>query len=303
MKRIFLFLLVNILVVVTISIVASLLGVNRYMGPYGLNYGTLAGFCLVWGMGGAFISLALSRVFAKFAMGVSVINPAQCTSEEQALYQLVSQLAYKANLPATPEVGVYESDEFNAFATGPTKRRSLVAVSRGLLEGMNRTEVEGVLAHEIAHIANGDMVTMTLLQGVINAFVMFFARVIAFFVTQAVREETRPLVNMVVVIALEIVFSLFGMLVVAWFSRQREFRADAGGARLAGKTGMISALVALKQYVERMQMAHEEQAAPQAPQAVATLQISNPRGGWFALFATHPPLEDRIAALRSAQQN
>lgn len=293
-KRIFLFVIVNLLVLVTISIVTSLLGVNHYLTAHGINYQALMGFCLVWGFGGAFISLGLSRIIAKFAMGVRVIDPNNCTSDERSLYDTIAVLARKAQLPKMPEVGIYESPDLNAFATGPSKRRSLVAVSTGLLHRMNRAEVEGVLAHEVTHIANGDMVTMTLLQGIINAFVMFFARVIAFSVTQFVKEDMRPLLNMVVVIVLEILLSLLGMLVVAAFSRYREFRADDGGARLSSKRNMIAALEALQRAYERTV---NNEHAPKAAESVAAFRISNKRS-LFALLATHPPLETRIATLR-----
>ncbi|HAR43341.1 MAG TPA: protease HtpX, partial [Bdellovibrionales bacterium] len=186
-KRISLFLLVNFLVIITISVILKLLGIQPYLTAYGIDYGNLMAFCLVWGMGGAFISLALSRIIAKFAMGVKVIAPDTHDPALQDLVQMVHQLAKSAGLPAMPEVGIYNSPEVNAFATGPTKSRALVAVSTGLLQRMHRAEVEGVLGHEIAHVANGDMVTMTLIQGVVNAFVMFLARAIAFALAQAMR--------------------------------------------------------------------------------------------------------------------
>lgn len=294
-RRLFLFFLVNVLVMVTITIVTSLLGVNHYMSARGLNYERLLVFCLIWGFAGAFISLALSRWIAKFSIGITPIDPSNCTAAERDLYNLVAKLSYKAGLPNTPEVGIYNSPDINAFATGPSKSRALVAVSNGLLQMMNQNEIEGVIAHEITHIANGDMVTMTLLQGVVNAFVMFFARIIAYTATQFVKEDIRPLVNMVVVIVLEIGLSILGMLVVAWFSRQREFRADEGGARLAGKSSMISALAALRSLQEKKL---GEQMTPENEHAsLATLQISNKERP-FALFSTHPPLEVRIQALQ-----
>lgn len=295
-KRIFLFLLVNVFVMVTITIVTSALGLHGYATAHGLDYGKLLMFCAVWGFGGAFISLAISRWMAKFSMGIKPIDPAQCTAEERDLYNRVANLARKAGLPATPEVGIYESPELNAFATGPSKAKSLVAVSRGLLERMSTQEVEGVLAHEISHIANGDMVTMTLIQGVVNAFVMFFARIIAYAVSQFAKEDMQPLVNLVVVIVLEILFSILGSIVIAWFSRMREFRADAGGAGLAGKASMISALAALKRSTE---MAQEQQQPTQAaPASLAAFQISN-KPSFLELFSTHPPLEVRMEALKN----
>jgi heat shock protein HtpX len=292
LKRFGWFFIVNILIVVTISIVTSLLGLNRYITAYGLNYTALAGFCLVWGFGGAFISLALSRVMAKFTMGVRIINPEQSSGYERELVNNVYQLSQKAGLSKMPQVGIYDSSDVNAFATGPTRNRSLVAVSTGLLHSMNKNEIEGVLAHEVAHIANGDMVTMTLVQGVVNAFVMFFARIIGFAVAQTVKEENRPMINMIVVFVCEILLGILGSLAVAWFSRLREYRADQGGANLAGRASMIAAL-------ERLQRGYVSMEADSAPQSVAAFRISNKRGGLLAAFSTHPPLEDRIARLRS----
>jgi heat shock protein HtpX len=288
-KRIVLFMLVNVLVMVTITIVVSVLGVGRYVGPAGLNYSSLFIFCLVWGMGGAFISLLISRFMAKMMLGVKVIDPATTNPEERWLVETVYRLARQANLPKMPEVGWYESDEVNAFATGPSRRSALVAVSSGLMNRMSRDHVEGVLGHELTHVSNGDMVTMTLVQGIVNAFVMFIARVIAFFVSQSVREESRAMVNFLVTIVLQIGLSLLGMIVVAWFSRQREFRADAGGAALAGKQKMIGALEELKRTTELVDT--------QQP-SLATLKIASKPGSFLGLFATHPPLDVRIEALR-----
>lgn len=295
-KRIFLFLLVNILVMITITIITSMLGVNRYMTANGLKYSNLIIFCLIWGFGGAFISLALSRWIAKFSMGITPINPEQCSTGEREIYNRVAKLAHKAGLPNVPEVGIYESPEINAFATGPSKSKSLVAVSSGLLSRMGEKEIEGVLAHEISHIANGDMVTMTLIQGVVNAFVMFFARIIAFSATQFVKEDLRPIVNMVVIIVLEIIFSILGMVVIAWFSRKREFKADQGGAQLAGKSSMISALSALQRVYENpLPEGYEE------PKSIAAFKISN-KSTFLEIFSTHPPLELRIQALKQNNQ-
>ena len=294
MKRMFLFMLVNIFVVVTISIITSVLGINHYITAHGINYSSLLIFCFIWGFGGAFISLTISRWMAKFSMGIKPIDPNSCTEQEKELYNRVAQLAQKAGITSIPEVGSYESEELNAFATGPTRNSSLVAVSRGLLEKMSTQEINGVLAHDISHIANGDMVTMTLLQGVVNAFVMFFARIIAFGATQFVKEDIRPMINMVVVIALEIVFSILGMIVIAWFSRKREFRADEGGAALSGKTSMISALMALKNAFEKP---ISESTSQQTPASIAAFQISN-KSSILSLFSTHPPLDTRIQALK-----
>jgi heat shock protein HtpX len=295
-KRMVLFFIVNIAMITTISILLSVLGVGPYLSKSGLNYESLAVFCLVWGMGGAFFSLAISRITAKWMMGVKVIDP-QNPGQYQDLLQRVHLLAKAARLPAMPEVGVYESPEVNAFATGPSKKRSLVAVSTGLLHSMDRDQVEGVLAHEVAHIANGDMVTMTLVQGIINAFVMFIARIAAYAISAAIANRSddsdeapaNPMVFHLVTIVLEIALGILGTMVVAYFSRAREFRADEGGAKLAGREKMRSALEKLLQNSNRIDTAHE---------SLATLKISGRRGGFLALFSTHPPLEDRIARLK-----
>ena len=296
-KRIFLLLVVNILVMTTITLVLGLLGAGHYL-PQGRLAG-LAVFCLVWGFGGAFISLGLSRLMAKWMMGVKVIPPDTRDPALQELVETVHALARSAGLPKLPEVGIYESDEVNAFATGPTKSRALVAVSTGLLNRMGSREVEGVLGHEVTHIANGDMVTMTLIQGIINAFVMFLSRVLAFVISQAMRSRDDRdsgccWLQFLLVIVFQIVFSILGSIVVCWFSRQREFRADAGGARLAGRETMINALRALARLHDPEVAAAEAQHA----QAFQSLKISGPRAGFLRLLATHPPIEERIARLQ-----
>lgn len=294
-KRIVLFLLTNILIMVSISLVLNLLGVRPYLSAKGIDYQSLMAFCLIWGFGGAFISLALSRVMAKWMMGVKVIKPETAAHDEQWLLATVSRLSSQAQLPAVPEVGVYQSSDPNAFATGPTKSRALVAVSTGLLQRMNRAEVEGVIAHEVAHIANGDMVTMTLVQGVVNAFVMFFARVLAWSASQLVDEEKRGWVNLIAVIVFEIAFSILGMFVVSAFSRMREYRADAGGAQLVGKAKMVAALQSLQRTM------HADPMEPESHQAVAAFKIaSTKKRGLLALISTHPPLEERIRRLQLA---
>jgi heat shock protein HtpX len=292
-KRVLLFLATNFLVITTISIVMQLLGVGHYLTAHGIDYMALLVLCTLWGFGGAFISLLLSKWMAKMAAGVQVIDPETRDPEARWLITTVHRLAQQAGIEEMPEVGVYDSPEVNAFATGPTRNNALVAVSTGLLERMDRGAVEGVLGHEVAHVANGDMVTMTLVQGVINAFVMFAARVIAFLVTQNSRSENRYLLQSVITMLLQIALSFLGMMVVAAFSRWREYRADAGGASLAGKSKMILALEALRE-VSRRRMPQEAHAS------LATLKISGTRGGFAALFSTHPDLEDRIARLRSA---
>ncbi|MCL4154878.1 UNVERIFIED_CONTAM: hypothetical protein GTU68_054283 [Idotea baltica] len=247
-------------------------------------------FCLVWGMVGSFISLLLSRFMAKKMMGVQVIDPTS-NNNYTWLVQMIHDLARRANLPKMPEVGVYESPDVNAFATGPSKSKSLVAVSTGLLNHMNKEEVEGVMAHEIAHIQNGDMVTMTLLQGIINAFVMFFARVIAFAISTRVKDEMRGMVNFGVVIVLQIVFGILGSLITARFSRHREFRADAGSAKLCGRSKMIAALKSLQNIKGKIDV-------PDEPASVAAFKISGSNTSSFKLlWSTHPPLEKRIESL------
>jgi heat shock protein HtpX len=291
-KRIVLFLITNLAIVVTLSIILSLLGVGGYIGPRGqINYTTLAIFCFVWGMGGAFISLAISRWTAKRMMGVQLVNGQTGNQEMDWLHNTVGQLTRQANLPM-PEVGVYDSPEVNAFATGPSRKRSLVACSTGLLRSLTREEVQGVLAHEVSHIANGDMVTMTLLQGVVNAFVMFLARVAAYAVRQALDSKAANMVSFLVRIVLEIVLGMLGFLVVAWFSRHREFRADAGGASLAGRGAMLGALRRLVATQERVDVSNT---------ALASFKIAGGRS-WLQWFATHPPLEARIAALEGGRQ-
>lgn len=295
-KRIGLFLAVNILVVLTISLVLNVLGVKPYLTARGMDYQSLMIFCLIWGMGGAFISLGLSRIMAKWMMGVQVIPTDTRDSRLQELLQTVHELARAARLPVMPEVGVYDSPEVNAFATGPTKSRALVAVSSGLLQRMGPAEIRGVLGHEVAHIANGDMVTMTLVQGVVNAFVMFLARVIAYGLTMSRNSDSEregtPASYYVIQFVLEMVFMVFGSMVVAWFSRYREYRADSGGARLAGRENMIRALQGLQRTIEAVD--------PSAQPAVAALKISSRPSGFLKLFSTHPPLEERIERLKQA---
>jgi heat shock protein HtpX len=287
-KRILLFLLTNLAIMVTLSIVLSLLGVAGYIQPDGgINHSALLVFAFVWGMGGAFISLLMSRFIAKKSLGVKLVNGQTGNAELDWLYNTVARLARQANLPM-PEVGYYDSPEVNAFATGPSKKKSLVAVSSGLLSNMRREETEGVLAHELAHIQNGDMVTMTLIQGVVNAFVLYLSRVVAGIVRNAVDERYAVMLSFVVTIVLDILLGFLGMMIVAWFSRAREFRADAGAASLAGREKMVGALRRLQTTTKLI-----ENSEP----ALATLKISS--GGMGSLFATHPPLEARIQALES----
>jgi heat shock protein HtpX len=288
-KRIFLFVATNVAIIVTLSILLRLLGVAGYIrSGGGLDFFTLAVFCTVWGMGGAFISLLMSRWLAKRAMGVELINGQTGNAEFDGLYNTIANLTRQANLPM-PEVGIYESEEVNAFATGPSKNRSLVAVSSGLLRTMDQNQIEGVLGHEVTHIANGDMVTMTLIQGVVNAFAMFFARIVAYFIRQAMDSRMANMVAFLVQIVLEIGLSFLGLIIIRWFSRHREFRADAGGAVLAGRGNMIGALKRLQETQQLVDNSHP---------ALANFKIA---GGPGSLFASHPPLEVRIAALEAGE--
>ena len=289
MKRIFLFVLTNVLVVTVLGIVASLLGVNRYLTASGLNLGSLLGFALVMGFGGAIISLLISKPMAKWTAGVRVIGQPQ-NADEAWIVGTVRKLADQAGI-GMPEVGIFEGDA-NAFATGAFKNSALVAVSTGLLAGMTRDEVEAVIGHEIEHVANGDMVTMTLIQGVMNTFVVFLSRVIGFAVDSFLRKgderSSGPGIGyMISTFVLDIVLGFAAAMVVAWFSRHREFRADAGSAQLLGrKQPMINALSRLG----GMQPG-------ELPKSVAAFGIT---GGIGQLFATHPPLAERIAALQNS---
>lgn len=295
-KRIFLFLAINFLVVIAISAILNIFNIRPYLSEVGLDYKSLMIFCLIWGMGGAFISLGLSRIMAKMIMGVKVVDPQTKDPQLRHLLNTVEQLSRKAHLPDMPQVGVYESIEVNAFATGPTKRRALVAVSRGLLNKMNQAETEGIIAHEITHVANGDMVTMTLIQGVVNAFVMFLARVLAYVVSGLGKDRRQGggsyATYMIMVFVFEIAFMILGSLVIAWFSRFREYRADKGGAELAGKEKMISALKSLEHLM------HQRDQKAENP-AFQAFKISTPKKqGLILLFASHPPLEARIKRLQ-----
>jgi heat shock protein HtpX len=279
----------NLAVMVVLSIVASLLGVNRYLAANGLDFGALLAFCAVMGFGGAFISLLMSKTIAKWSTGAQVIGTPR-NNAEYWLVETVRRLAKAAGLPAMPEVAIYDGPP-NAFATGATKGSSLVAVSTGLLQGMTKEEVEAVLAHEISHIANGDMVTLTLIQGVMNTFVYFLSRVVGFMIDSFLRRGgDRSGIGIgysLSVIVLDILFGILAGIVVAWFSRQREFRADAGAAKLAGSPRtMIAAL-------QRLGNMHPEP----LPSNMASSGIAG-KGGIASLFATHPSLDDRIEALR-----
>lgn len=295
-KRIFLFLAVNILVIFMLTLVLQILHVEPYLKSRGIDYSSLMIFCLVWGMGGALISLALSKTMAKWMMGVRIIDGNTTSPEEMRLLETVESLCRSAGMHHTPEVGIYNSAEPNAFATGPSEKRSLIAVSTGLLRKMSPTELEGVLSHELAHIANGDMVTMALLQGVVNAFVMFLARALAYVFATAGknRNDSSPsyLSYTLFVFVFQFVFMILGSIVIAWFSRFREFRADAGGAHIAGREKMLSALQAL----QRTEAIHDS--SRDSPSFRSMKIASGEKGGFLRLFASHPPLTERIARLQ-----
>ena len=289
MKRIALFLLTNVAVVVVLGIVASLLGVNRYLTASGLNLGALLGFAALMGFGGAFISLWMSKPIAKWSTGARVIGqPSNAT--EAWLMNTVAAQAQRAGI-AMPEVAIYEGAP-NAFATGATKNASLVAVSTGLLQSMTHEEIEGVLAHEVAHVANGDMVTLTLIQGVVNTFVVFLARVVAYVVDGFLRrdeESSGPGIAFYVTsIVCDLLFGLLASIIVAWFSRQREFRADRGSARIMGSPRPMIAALRRLGGIEQGEL----------PRNMAASGIAG--GGMLSLFSTHPSCEERIAALQRA---
>jgi len=289
-KRIILFLITNIAVIVTINIALQLIQTFTGIQINPSTYSGLIVFCGVWGMGGAFISLWMSKWMAKQSMGVKIIDPKTRNPQEQDILQMVYAISKTAGLSKMPEVGVYESSDINAFATGPSRNNSLVAVSTGLLNRMTRDEVEGVIGHEVAHVANGDMVTMTLIQGIVNAFVMFFSRILARIIADNVNENARTAVYFGLTIAFDIAFSILGSIVVAFFSRSREFRADRGGAQYAGREKMIAGLKRLQTMFDHLEPDNS---------SVATLKISSRPGGLMALFSTHPPLKERIKRLET----
>jgi heat shock protein HtpX len=290
MKRIVLFLATNLAIMFILSIVVSMLGLEPMLANGGLNLPSLLVFCAIFGMGGSFISLAMSKWSAKRMVGAQVIEtPANST--EFWLVETVRRQATAAGI-GMPEVAIYDAPDVNAFATGMSRNSALVAVSSGLLQSMSRDEAEAVLAHEVSHVANGDMVTLALIQGVVNTFVMFFSRVIGHVIDRVVFKNERghgPAYFVTLIIA-QMVLGVLASIIVMWFSRQREFRADAGAASLAGKNKMIAALQRLQQ----------GSAVAELPEQMAALGISGGVGdGLKRLFMTHPPLEERIAALRA----
>ena len=292
MKRIVLFLATNMAILLVLSLVMSVLGLEPYLTETGLNLTSLLVMAAVMGFGGSFISLAISKWMAKKSMGVRVIETPS-NSTELWLVDTIRKYADDAGI-GMPEVGIYDAPDVNAFATGMTRNSSLVAVSSGLLQQMKRNEAEAVLGHEIAHIANGDMVTLTLIQGVVNTFVIFLSRVIGHTVDRVVFKNERghgPAFWVTTIIA-QVVLGILASIIVMWFSRQREFRADRGGASLAGGQNMIAAL-------ERLDSLHPQP----LPDKMAAFGIAGGGAhGLKRLFMTHPPLEERIAALRARQQ-
>lgn len=292
--RILLFLATNLAVILVASITLSLLGVGSYMTSQGLNYGNLLAFCLVFGMAGSVVSLLISKWMAKRSMGVRIIEQAS-NADEQWLLSTVEELAGKARI-GMPEVGVFASPQANAFATGWNRNNALVAVSTGLLNKMNREEVKAVLGHEIGHVANGDMITLTLIQGVVNAFVMFFARIIGSFIDRAVfkNESGHGMGFYIATFFAEMVLGILASTIVFWFSRRREYRADIAGAELVSPAAMASALMRLK--------AEYDQPSNMPDEMVAfgiSGEMKNKLGG---LFMSHPPLDDRINALKQRYQ-
>ncbi len=290
LSRLMLFMLVNVLVVFTISIILWATGLDKNLGH---GVWVLLIFCLFWGMGGSFLGLMMSRYNAKRAYGIEPINPHSCSQVEKALLDRVYELSRRAGMSTMPEVGIYHSPELNAFATGSSKDSALVAVSSGLLDNMSPEEVDGVLGHELAHVNNGDMVTLTLIQGVVNSFVMFFARLLAGIIDNALRSRRsdgrasigHSWIYQITVSLLQMALGMLGMMVVSWFSRWREFQADAGAAEYAGKPQMIAAL-------RRLQEMHGVRDT-QRDSKLNAFMIS----GFGAIFSTHPPLETRIARL------
>lgn len=292
MKRTVLFLVTNMAILVVLSVAVHLLGLDRYLSEQGVDYISLLIFAAIFGMGGAFLSLAMSKWSAKRMVGAHVIErPSNAT--EQWVWDTVARQANAAGI-GMPEVAIYDAPEVNAFATGMNKNAALVAVSSGLLRAMDRDEAEAVLAHEVSHVANGDMVTLALIQGVLNTFVIFLSRAIGHVIDRVVFKTERGYGPgfMVVSIVAQLVLGVLASIIVMWFSRQREFRADSGSARLAGRQKMIGALRRLQQ----------QQGASTLPEKMTAFGISGPIGsGLKRLFMTHPPLEERIAALENAR--
>lgn len=296
-KRISLFFIINVIIIFTLSLIISILNLKPYITYYGLNYTSLLIFCSIWGMGGAIISLLLSKKIAIWMVKVKLIDRLSATEYEKKIFSLVETLSKKAGLKHIPDVGIYPSKDVNAFATGPSRKNSLIALSQGLLDRMKDDELEGVIAHEISHISNGDMVTMTLIQGIVNAFVMFLARILAYLISSSNRRNNNfsYFGHMMLVFFFQTIFMIFGSMVIFAFSRKREYKADLGGAKIAGKDKMIKALK------ELMASRPLKIKNPEKVAAIQTMQISNKtKKGFLKLFSTHPSLEDRIARLQKS---
>ena len=289
MKRIFLFVVTNLAIVLVLSIVAQVTGLDAWLAQQGGSLGGLLVFAAFFGFSGSLISLAISKWMAVRALGVQIIQQ-PASADEQWLLATVRSLADKAGV-GMPEVGIFDSPQPNAFATGPRRDSALVAVSSGLLASMNRSEIEAVLGHELTHVANGDMVTLALIQGVVNTFVIFLSRIVGNIVDRAMSRDSdgRGIAYFITVMVSQLVLGILASIIVMWFSRRREFRADAGGARLAGRDRMIAAL-------ERLKAAHDEP----LPAQLNAFGIAGGEGSGLArLFMSHPPIEERIAALRA----
>ena len=291
MKRVFLFLVTNLAIVLVLSFTARILGVDRFLLANGMNLGGLLVFAALFGFGGSLISLAISKWMAKMSTGARVIEQ-PTNAVEQWLVDTVRRQAQHAGI-GMPEVAIYDGPEINAFATGPSRNNALVAVSTGLLNSMSKDEAEAVLGHEITHVANGDMVTLALIQGVVNTFVIFFARIIGNMVDKVVfkNQDGPGIAYYVTSIVAELVLGILASIIVMWFSRQREFRADAGGAQLAGREKMIAAL-------QRLKAAYEPSTLPEGVKAFGI--SGKESGGLASLFLSHPPLDVRIEALRTS---
>ena len=290
MKRIFLFVLTNLAILLVLSIVAQITGLDAWLAQQGGSLESLLVFSAFFGFSGSLISLALSKWMAVRAMGVRIIEE-PASANEQWLLATVSSLATKAGI-GMPQVGMFDSPQPNAFATGARRDHALVAVSTGLLGAMERDEIEAVLGHEVTHVANGDMVTLTLIQGVVNTFVFFLSRIVGNIVDRSISRDSegRGPAYLITVLVSQLVLGILASVIVMWFSRQREFRADAGGAHLAGRERMIAAL-------ERLKAAHDDP----LPSHFSAFGISGGEGqGLRRLFMSHPPIEERIAALRAA---
>lgn len=298
-RRIGLFLVLNFVIVLTVSFILKVLNVQPYLTQYGLDIKSLAIFCFVWGMSGALLSLAISRMTAKWIMGVRLIDENTIDSKLSFVYRIVERQASSLGLPM-PEVGIFETSVVNAFATGPSRSKSLVAVSRGLLERLSSEEVEAVIGHEMTHIANGDMVTMTLLQGVVNAFVMFLARVLAFILSGLSKEKSDSRQGnygsfYLLTFVFEIIFMILGSMIIAAYSRFREYRADFGGAKLTSRSKMVRALTALGNI-------HDTGLPKNAGQSLEAFMIRGKPSKLFQLFSTHPAIEKRIERLNQSTQ-